>query len=910
MATPKNINIEFNATGNLKDVIKAIAKEYQKFQKQSNEVSKATKKLSNQQKFSAEILKDIERRNKLQTQQDVERVAALKKKEIAEKKAAEAAKKHAQAQKILAVNADVNKKRIRQLNVSLKKVGKSFKDTAITTDVLKRAMKGNAAAMSAVNKASKHLLSSTKKLKTGLFNISNDGRLLSNTFATLRSKMLLAAFAATTVTTLFVNQVRAFGKQEASVRRLADVFGNEGAKRLDEYSSALQKNSTFGDENINIVMSQIGAFGASEEQTKKLMQATIDLSAGIGIDLNSAGLLVAKTIGSSTDALTRYGVGADGAKTKTEKIANVIESIDEKFGGLGKMLAQTTEGQLAQAANAFGDFQENIGEALAPTVLFLANTLKVLSEALNTRVIKLFIKSIIVLTSALIAQRAAIVIQTKATIAYKVATMGLTRATRLATVAFGRFSKTVAKNKIGVFVALLGSAIVAYQEFFNSTSDADEELEHFRKTLNQLEKDTPEHTLSVEKNTAALKEQLAILNASSEIEKMQIKLKRELTQEEINLMNSISAKKQAIEQEAKILKERENHEKNIQSIIKEAALFGKDRTIESLKEKQSLITAEIEHAEAIMERAMMEGISNREIDIMGERLDNLKETHIAISDEIDKHIEKNEKLIVTAEDFGKKGMKQIAQNMNFFGQGVDISAITTQFQETVELFENEAEGMEAAFKEAFASAGAEMMGFFRDLSQERIKALQDQGRAEMEALKGSRRFQKMSDAQKRDAEKKITERTNQAILKEFEVQKNMSKLSVIMDTSRAIVSALANPGGVRGIVLSSIVGAMGAMQLATINAQQPPKMAQGGLIGGRRHSEGGTLIEAEQGEFVMNRNAVDAIGVETLNRMNMGAGAAVNVSFSGNVMSDDFIENEAIPKIREAVRRGSDIGVS
>ena len=87
-------------------------------------------------------------------------------------------------------------------------------------------------------------------------------------------------------------------------------------------------------------------------------------------------------------------------------------------------------------------------------------------------------------------------------------------------------------------------------------------------------------------------------------------------------------------------------------------------------------------------------------------------------------------------------------------------------------------------------------------------------------------------------------------------------------------------------------------------------MERGGLIGGRRHSQGGTLIEAEQGEFVMNRNAVDAIGVENLNRMNMGGGAPVSISFSGNVMSDDFIENEAIPKIKEAVRRGSDIGVS
>ena len=39
-------------------------------------------------------------------------------------------------------------------------------------------------------------------------------------------------------------------------------------------------------------------------------------------------------------------------------------------------------------------------------------------------------------------------------------------------------------------------------------------------------------------------------------------------------------------------------------------------------------------------------------------------------------------------------------------------------------------------------------------------------------------------------------------------------------------------------------------------------------------------------------------------------GASVTVNFSGNVMSQDFIEDEAIPMIKEAIRRGSDIGIS
>ena len=110
------------------------------------------------------------------------------------------------------------------------------------------------------------------------------------------------------------------------------------------------------------------------------------------------------------------------------------------------------------------------------------------------------------------------------------------------------------------------------------------------------------------------------------------------------------------------------------------------------------------------------------------------------------------------------------------------------------------------------------------------------------------------------------------------------------------------------VIVATLVAAQGAMQVATLRAQ---KFEKGGLVGGRRHSQGGTAIEAERGEFVMSRSAVSAVGIETMNRINAGGGAGnVNISFAGNVMSDDFIESEAIPKIKEAIRRGADIGVS
>ena len=104
---------------------------------------------------------------------------------------------------------------------------------------------------------------------------------------------------------------------------------------------------------------------------------------------------------------------------------------------------------------------------------------------------------------------------------------------------------------------------------------------------------------------------------------------------------------------------------------------------------------------------------------------------------------------------------------------------------------------------------------------------------------------------------------------------------------------------------------MGGIQAGIILAQPAPKFATGGMIGGRRHSQGGTMIEAEQGEFVMSRSAVQSVGIENLNRMNEGGGSSsVTVNVSGNVISQDFVEGELAENIKEAIRRGTDFGIS
>ena len=150
---------------------------------------------------------------------------------------------------------------------------------------------------------------------------------------------------------------------------------------------------------------------------------------------------------------------------------------------------------------------------------------------------------------------------------------------------------------------------------------------------------------------------------------------------------------------------------------------------------------------------------------------------------------------------------------------------------------------------------------------------------------------------------------NQAAGGSSKASARMAQVSATIDALAGANKAFAQ-GGIFGFATGAAILASGMANVIQIE-KNIGKFEQGGLVGGRRHSQGGTMIEAEQGEFVMSRTAVQAVGVEAMNRINQGGSSgAVNISFAGNVMSQDFIEDEAIPMIKEAIRRGADIGVS
>ena len=124
----------------------------------------------------------------------------------------------------------------------------------------------------------------------------------------------------------------------------------------------------------------------NEEQIKKATEATLDMAVAMGMELKAAGDLVAKTLGSSTNAMSRYGIQVEGAVGSTERLESLTNNVATLFGGQASAQAETMAGALSQAGNSAGDLAEAIGERLSPLTKVLAENFTDVVEQLTALV--------------------------------------------------------------------------------------------------------------------------------------------------------------------------------------------------------------------------------------------------------------------------------------------------------------------------------------------------------------------------------------------------------------------------------------------------------------------------------------------------------------------------------------------
>jgi hypothetical protein len=151
-----------------------------------------------------------------------------------------------------------------------------------------------------------------------------------------------------------------------------------------------------------------------------------------------------------------------------------------------------------------------------------------------------------------------------------------------------------------------------------------------------------------------------------------------------------------------------------------------------------------------------------------------------------------------------------------------------------------------------ASAFTAINDLSKQLSENRIADITAQSEAELQAINESDALERDKVVQrealaKRTAAKIAAEKTKQA-----KQDKALAIFQIGIDTAQAISKANA-VGPPQSIPLIIAAAAIGAAQLAAAIAKPIPKFERGGVVGGRLHSGGGTMVEAERDEYIVNR---------------------------------------------------------
>ena len=199
---------------------------------------------------------------------------------------------------------------------------------------------------------------------------------------------------------------------------------------------------------------------------------------------------------------------------------------------------------------------------------------------------------------------------------------------------------------------------------------------------------------------------------------------------------------------------------------------------------------------------------------------------------------------------------------------INLDEAQTQEAITAERKKSADEAIDQALQ--VAQATADLFTSILDLqvtqSEARIEQINAASEAEKLAIEKSTQSeidkQRQLDALRLRTERKIAaEKTKQA-----KIEKASAIFTAIINTAAEVTKNIANP------VLAAITAAAGLVQIGIITAQPIPKFKKGGPVGGRSHEAGGTLIEAEKGEYVVNKNSV-ARHRQALDAMNTSSAA-------------------------------------
>lgn len=609
-------------------------------------------------------------------------------------------------------------------------------------------------------------------------------------------------------------------------------LNSESVYNLKKFAGELQNISEIGDETSLQVMAELAATGRTQEQIIEIMNAAANMAAVTGQDISSAAQQLSATLNGSAGALARTN-SAIAALTKEElENGKAIKLVSNQY----KDAANETASIEAKLSNAWGDFKETIGAGwqtvTQPVKQFMLETLQQINE-INSKTEEL--------NEALAAkaQGNANIIQQQLIVDnarnnLELAQQGLERLIENQNRARGSITETTLNNQRNLIRQRQTELNTALQDLQRTQEQAakmegqiqeqnrqrelqrQREQQQQQQQQQQAERDD-EATRKILANTQALQAQIKALELKAKIEGKEVSAQDiynaylnsyiDLIANSNNLIseNNIAAKKrkELLDEWAKKAKEAKTQE-------------------ELLADALELQNNAIKYAEEIENDNKQKGKSQYKR--KQEEIENYRKT---IEDIEDKEIleAKRKKELLKALD------KEYADNKKELWREMteEINAQTQQVAQVTQ-----------------------------DATNLMLQAVQQETDLELAALEKKYTAGEIAEEDYYTKQKEIKRKAAQEEYKIKMFEWSASILAATANIAEGVSKAIAQ-GGLAGLVSGALVGAAGAVQIASIIASKPipPQFASGGVIGGiKGASMGGdnTYIHARAGEMVLNAN--------------------------------------------------------
>ena len=681
---------------------------------------------------------------------------------------------------------------------------------------------------SGVDKGLKDL---NKKLDDAGKSIDNAGKkskTLNNNLGGMNKTALATAGAVAGVAVAVKKTVDALNDCEAAykIQRNAEIalaqaaknnpyLNNESVYNLRNFASELQSMSNIGDEVSLKVMSQLAATGRNEEQIMQIMKAAADMAAVTGEDIATAATKLNATLNGNAGMLGRQVTAINNLTKEELESGRAIEIVAQQYNGSAAAMADNT----VQLANAWGDFKENIGrnwaEKTSPIKKFFTDTLNDINEALALTADK----------------KAAAAAREAGTDTAAQAKLNLEEAQAVLDEMDKHPGMSLRKGN-----GLLAGSYMPDKNWQTKRDAQAKEVEELTARYNDL---TKAENDEAEANKRAADEAAAAADKRSKAEQRDKDAQNFIDNNKAALAERIAS----MELEAKLTEKDvdagEVYNAYLQSYID---LITKSNGL--VTENNSAAKARLALLNEWAEKAGKAATEEKRLAAAEELQSMLGEMgHKTIFDEYE---EKNKKLDDYAARVQKMADKELITEEQ---KNAALLKIDEEYaQNKADLWQDIADEIN--------STTQQMVNYAKEMGDLLLEGVQAQTDAELAALEEKYDKGEVSETEYYEKQKEIRRKAAQEEYKIKMFEWSASILAATANIAEGVSKAIAQ-GGTAGLITGALVGAAGAVQIASIIASKPvpPSFYTGGIIGGANGATMGgdnTYIHARAGEMVLN----------------------------------------------------------